>query len=290
MGAVVAVLGAGGTMGAAMARNLLRAGFGVRAWNRTRERAEPLAGDGAEVLATPAEAARGAGLILTMLADGDAVVGVMEGPDGALAGAGRDTLWIQASTVGEAATERCAALAAEAGVGFVDSPVLGTKEPAEAGEVVVLASGPEHLRPRVAPVLEAIGRKTIWVGAAGGGTRLKLVTNSWVLAAVEATAETVALAEGLGIDPSLLFEAVEGGPLDMGYLRMKGAAMMRGDFAPSFQLSLAAKDARLVEQSAARRGLDLPLVEAVRRRLEQAVPEHGHEDVSATYATSAPSA
>ena len=281
MGAVVAVLGAGGTMGAAMARNLLRAGFGVRAWNRTRERAEPLAGDGAEVLATPAEAARGAGLILTMLADGDAVIGVMEG---------RDALWIQASTVGEAATERCAALAAEAGVGFVDSPVLGTKEPAEAGEVVVLASGPEHLRPRVAPVLEAIGRKTIWVGAAGGGTRLKLVTNSWVLAAVEATAETVALAEGLGIDPSLLFEAVEGGPLDMGYLRMKGAAMMRGDFAPSFQLSLAAKDARLVEQSAARRGLDLPLVEAIRRRLEQAVPEHGHEDVSATYATSAPSA
>ena len=90
------------------------------------------------------------------------------------------------------------------------------------------ASGPEHLRPRVAPVLDAIGRKTIWVGEAGEGTRLKLVTNSWVLAAVEATAETVALAEGLGIDPSLLFEAVEGGPLDMGYLRMKGAAMTQG--------------------------------------------------------------
>jgi 3-hydroxyisobutyrate dehydrogenase len=287
MGAVVAVLGAGGTMGAAMARNLLRAGLGVRAWNRTGARAGPLAGEGAEVAATPAEAARGAGLILTMLADGDAVVGAMEGPGGALAGAGEGAVWIQASTIGEAATERCGALADEAGVGFVDAPVLGTKQPAEAGELVVLASGPGDLRPRVAPVLDAIGRKTIWAGEAGEGTRLKLVTNSWVLAVVEATAETVALAEGLGVDPSLLYEAVEGGPLDMGYLRTKGAAMSQGDFAPSFRLSLAAKDARLVEASAVRRGLELPLVEAIRRRLEQAVPEHGHKDVSATYATSA---
>jgi 3-hydroxyisobutyrate dehydrogenase len=287
MGAVVAVLGAGGTMGAAMARNLLRAGLGVRAWNRTGERAEPLGGEGAAVAATPAEAARGAGLILTMLADGDAVVAAMEGPDGALAGAGEGAVWIQASTIGEAATERCAALAAEAGLGFADAPVLGTKEPAEAGELVVLASGPGDLRPRVAPVLDAIGRKTIWAGPAGEGTRLKLVTNSWVLAVVEATAETVALAEGLGVDPSLLYEAVEGGPLDMGYLRTKGAAMSQGDFAPSFRLSLAAKDARLVEASAAARDLDLPLVEAIRRRLEQAEPEHGHRDVSATYVTSA---
>jgi 3-hydroxyisobutyrate dehydrogenase len=169
--ATVAVLGAGGTMGGAMARNVMAAGMTVRAWNRTRERAEALAGDGAHLAATPAEAADGADVVLTMLADGDAVIGAMDGDDGALRAMADGAVWLQTSTIGEEATARCVALAEGAGVPFVDAPVLGTKAPAEQGALIVLASGPDAVRERVRPVLDAIGQRTMWVGDAGAGTR-----------------------------------------------------------------------------------------------------------------------
>ena len=250
-------------MGKAMARNVMAAGMAVRAWNRTRERAEDLAGEGARLAATPAEAADGADVVLTMLADGDAVVGAMDGDDGALAGAGDGTVWLQASTIGEAATARCAALARDAGVPFVDAPVLGTKQPAEQGALIVLASGPQGA-PRARASRARCDRSAHdVVGEAGAGTRLKLVTNAWILAVVEGAAEAVALAEGLGLDPGLLLEAVEGGPLDLPYLRTKAAAMRDRDFTPSFRLALAAKDAALVEEAADGHGMDLPLVGAI---------------------------
>ncbi len=277
----VAVLGAGGTMGFAMARNLARAGFTVRAWNRTREKAEPLSRDGAEVTDSAAEAAQGADVILTMLDDGEAVL--------AAAGealpqpAAEEVLWLQMSTIGERSTERCADLARERGVELVDAPVLGTKEPAEQGELVVLASGPERCRERLEPLFAAVGKRTMWVGEAGSGSRLKVATNSWIVTVVEGCAETLALAQGMGLDPQLVLDAVQGGPLDLPYLQMKGKAMIEREFEPSFKLSLAAKDAGLVEQSAEDHGIDLPLVATIRRRLEEGVAEHGEQDLSATY-------
>jgi len=284
----VTVLGAGGTMGFAMARNLARAGCRVRAWNRTRARAAPLEQDGAIVCDSPAEAAEGADVLLTMLSDGDAVIDAVDGERGAFSRIGEDVVWLQASTIGEAATERCAELARRAGVAFVDAPVLGTKQPAEAGELIVLASGPDETRARVQPLLDIVGRRTLWLGAAGRGTLLKLVVNSWIVSVVEGGAETLALAEGLGVEPQAFFDAIEGGTLDLPYLRLKGRAMAQRDFTPSFRLALAAKDAALVEEAAQRRGLDLPVVAAIRRRLDEGVAEHGDEDLSATYLTSAP--
>jgi 3-hydroxyisobutyrate dehydrogenase len=284
----VAVLGAGGTMGFAMARNLARAGHQVRAWNRSQEKAEPLGDEGAQVLGTAAEAVEGAEVILTMLADGDAVIECMTGENGALSGqVADDAMWLQMSTVGEEATERCAELAREHELEFVDSPVLGTKQPAEEGTLVILASGPDHVHERLARVLDAVGQRTMWVGSAGNGTKLKLATNSWLLAIVEGAAETLALAEGMGIDPQLVLDAVDGGPLDMPYLKLKGKAMLRREFEPSFTLKLATKDAGLVEAAARAHGLDLPVVQAIRRRMQEAVPEHGDEDLSATFLTSA---
>ncbi len=288
----VAVLGAGGVMGFAMARNLVQAGFDVRAWNRSREKAEPLSGDGATVTASAARAADGADVVLTMLSDVDAVLDAMEGEEGALSAELPEGLvWLQMSTVGESGTERCCEVAAEHGIAFVDAPVLGTKQPAEEGKLVVLASGPDELRSRVEGIFDAIGHRTMWIASEPGmGTRLKLATNSWVLAVVEAGAETFALAEGMGIDPQLILQAIDGGALDLPYLRMKGQSMIKREFAPSFRLALAAKDAALVEDSAERHHLDLPLMRAIRRRLEEGVPEHGEEDMSATFLTSAPSA
>jgi 3-hydroxyisobutyrate dehydrogenase len=275
-------------MGFPMARNMVRAGLPVRAWNRTRDKAEPLASDGAYVADTPAEAVYGAGIVVTMLSDGAAVLDAMEA---ALRGidliADPHVIWLQMSTIGEAATRRCESFAKSQGIVFVDAPVLGTREPAEQGTLVVLESGPEEATPRVQPVFDAIGERTIRAGQAGAGTRLKSVANSWVLAVAEAGAETIALAEGLGVDPDLFFKAIEGGPLDLPYLRTKGAAITSGDFSPSFRLTLAAKDASLISESALRHGLDLPVIEAIADRLSEAAVDYGDEDLSATYLTSA---
>ena len=285
----IAVLGAGGTMGFAMTQALLRSGFRVRAWNRSFEKMEPLAAAGAELIGTPAGAAAdGADTILTMVDDADAVIDVMDGTDGALSTAAGDALWLQTSTIGEDGTARCEAIAEEHGLGFVDAPVLGTKQPAEEGALVVLASGADELRERAQPVFDAIGARTLWVGEAGTGTRLKLVANTWIVSVVESVAETVALAQGLGLDPELMFDAVADGPLDMGYLRAKGRAMIDRNFEPSFSLRLAAKDARLVEESAGRRGMELPLLTAVRRQLDAGVDEHGDADISAAFLGVAP--
>jgi 3-hydroxyisobutyrate dehydrogenase len=296
----VAVLGAGGTMGFPIARNIARAGMPVRAWNRSREKAEPLAEDGAYIADNPADAARGAGIVVTMLADEDAVLGSMDGPGGALRVMSGEVvqtgspsgqahpIWVQMSTVGEAATTRFAELANRAGVGFVDAPVLGTREPAEQRKLVVLESGPEEARPRIQPLFGAIGHRTIRAGEAGAGSRLKLVTNSWVVAVVEVGAETIALAEGLGLDPGLFFRALDGGMLDLPYLRMKGRAMIERDFTPLFRLALAAKDASLVVAAAEAHHLHLPVLEAIAQRLAEGAKEHGEKDFSATYLTSTP--
>ena len=228
-------------------------------WNRTIERAEPLADAGAEVARSPAAAADGADLIVSMLSDADAVLAVMDGDDGALAGARDRAIWVRASTIGIDGTDRCLELAERRGVTLVDSPVLGTRQPAENGELVVLASGPEEARERCDPFFDAIGQRTLWLGAAGRGTRLKLVVNSWLVAVLEGLAETVALTEGLGIDPELFLEAIAGGGLDLPYAHLKGKAMIERSFGPAFMLRLAAKDARLVVDAAERHGLDLPL-------------------------------
>jgi 3-hydroxyisobutyrate dehydrogenase len=270
----IAVLGTG-TIGLPVARNLARAGFDVRAWNRTPERAEPLVADDVALKGTAADAVADADVLITCLADGPAVEEVME--DAAPA-APSGALWIQSSTVGIAATERLSEVAAEHGLVFVDAPVLGTKEPAEKGELVVFASGREDARQRCQPIFDTIGKATRWVGEeAGAGQRFKLVVNTWLLAAVEGIAEAISLSRGLGLDPNEVLDALSGGPLDMPYLQLKGKVMIERSFEPSFKASLAEKDAALVLEAAERVELELPLVQAVHESFEQTV-ELGHAD------------
>jgi len=277
----VAVLGTG-IMGAPMARNLLAAGFPVRAWNRTADKAAPLADAGAVVAASPGEAAAGAQIVLTMLSDADAVI---DSVADALAG---PELWVQMSTIGLEGVERCAALAAERGVALVDAPVLGTRQPAEEGKLTVLASGPDELRDRVDPLFDAVGARTWWLGEAGAGQRLKLVANTWVLALVQGLAETVVLAEGLGVPPQSFLDVIAGGLMDCGYAQQKGRGMIERSFPPAFPLRLAAKDLRLIEEAAERHDLDVPLIEAIAARFAEGVSAgHGDLDMSATFLTGA---
>jgi 3-hydroxyisobutyrate dehydrogenase len=280
----VGVLGTG-IMGEPMARNLLRAGHDVVVWNRTREKAQPLAERGARVVSTPIDAVRDAATILTMLGDAAAVAeSVID--SGALAAMQPGALWIQSSTIGVPATERLAELAAERGIVFVDAPILGTKKPAEDAQLFMLASGPAEARARCEPVFEAISRGHVWLGDAGLGTRLKLVVNNWILCTIENIAETFVLAEGLGIDPRHFLEAIAGGAMDMQYAHLKGEAILNEEFPPSFPLKHARKDVALILEAAGE--LELPLVRATLEQFDRALElGHGDEDMSAVYYASA---
>ena len=276
----VALLGTG-TMGTGMARNILRAGLPLRVWNRTTAKARPLADEGAEVAESPADAVRGADVVVTMLFDTDSVLDALEqARDGLATG----TVLLQQSTVGVEGNERVAAFAGELGLVHVDAPVLGTKKPAEDGALVVLASGPDDARDRVAPVLEAVGSRTVWAGEAGQGTRLKLVANSWVLTVVEGIAESLALAKALGVEGTAFLDVVKGGAMDAPYVQLKGKAMLDGEFAPAFGLDGAAKDAGLIVDAARAAGADLGVLEAVQAHYARALAAgHGDQDLSATY-------
>jgi 3-hydroxyisobutyrate dehydrogenase len=275
----LALLGTG-TMGAGMARNLAAAGLDLHVWNRSPERAAALS-DVATVAPTAAEAVAGADVVLTMLYDADSVLDVVAGLRGDLA---PGTIWVQQSTIGVDGTDRAIALAADLGVVLVDAPVLGTRKPAEDGTLVVLASGPDEIRDQVAPVFDAVGGRTMWVGPAGAGTRLKLAANAWVLTVVEGLADSLALTRDLGLDPRLFLEAVRGSAVEAPYLPLKGAAMLDGALDPSFALEGAVKDADLVLAAAAAVGTDLGLLPGVRAHLARGVAAgHGDLDMAATW-------
>jgi 3-hydroxyisobutyrate dehydrogenase len=266
----VAVLGTG-IMGAAMARNIAAAGHEVRVWNRTRERAEAT---GLPVAASPQEAVLDADVVVTMLRDLDAVRETMDGVDLG------DAAWMQSSTVGLGVEELGGAL--------VDAPVLGTRKPAEEGALTVFLSGPGDLRERVRPVADAVAAKVVDLGdRIGDATRFKLVMNTWVLLLTEAVAELLAFADAAGLDPGRVLESLAGGPLDSGYLQLKGAAIVEEAFDPQFKLETALKDVGLVRELAERSGVELPAVEAAERQFARSVElGHGDEDMAATwYAT-----
>lgn len=281
----VAVLGTG-AMGAGMARNIAGAGIGTAAWNRTRERAEPLAEDGIEVCSSPREAAEGADAVITMLPDGD-VVGEVMGGDvlDALAEGG---VWIQMSTVGAEWADRLAAAAERAGRALIDAPVSGTKQPAEQGELVVLVSGPGPAVERCRPIFEAVGSRTVELGPEpGAASRMKVAINAWLLALTSGLAEAIALSESMGLEPEAFLGAIEGGPLDTPYARLKGASMTSRDFSPAFGLALASKDARLALEAAEAGGIPVAGLEAIAGKYREAEDMGlGEQDVAAVYEVS----
>jgi 3-hydroxyisobutyrate dehydrogenase len=281
----VAVLGTG-LMGAPMARNIAAAGHEVRAWNRSADKSRPLAEDGIAVAEEAAEAIEGAEVVVTMLADGQAVRAVMEPLAERLDGA----VWAQMSTVGLEATNALVSLAERAGVPIVDAPVLGTRQPAEQGKLTVLAAGPPEARERCAPVFDAVGATTVELGdEPGPATRMKLVLNAWLLALVGGLSESVALAEGLGVDPATFLDIIDGGPLGPPYAKMKGTMMIERSYEPSFSLALAAKDAGLALAAAQEAGLELPVLRAIRAQLERGVEQgHGEDDMAAAVEASRP--
>jgi 3-hydroxyisobutyrate dehydrogenase len=276
----VAVIG-NGIMGSAMARNLLKAGLGVDVWDRTPERAERLAEAGAVAHASPAEAVTQAAVVITMLPDGPVVTSVAV-DQGMLDGIASGAVWAQMGTIGVSAIEQLAATAASRrpDVTFVDAPVSGTRQPAEAGQLLILASGPQEARPALAPVFGAIGARTLWLGEAGAGSRLKLVLNTWLAFLLEGIAESAALADRLGVPHDAFRDASHGGPLDAPLALLKLAKIDAGDESPDFSLQWATKDVDLAVTEAGEQ--TLPVAAAIDRRWHDLIEAGlGAADVSA---------
>ena len=254
-------------MGGPIARNLARAGHEVRAWNRTREKAEGL---GAEVADSPAGAVAGVEAVVTMLADGAAVEASVPALDPSI-------VWVQMSTIGVGDTARFAARHER----FVDAPVLGSKPQAESGELLVLAAG----RERPEELFDAIAGRVMWLAdEPGAGTRLKLAINLWIMNLVGNLVESFALAEALGVDPRRLLEAIEGRAMDTPYAHLKGEKILSGDFSAAFALKHAAKDVRLALEAAREAGIELALGSATLGHFERAIElGHGDEDTAAAW-------
>ncbi|MGH9076723.1 MAG: NAD(P)-dependent oxidoreductase [Acidimicrobiales bacterium] len=275
-----AVLGTG-AMGSGMARSLRRRGMDVTVWNRTPARADPLAGEGITVAGSVAQAVAGAGAVVTMLFDATAVLDVAaQIRDGLEAG----SVWLQCSTIGPAGMAEV--VAATGSEGLVDAPVLGTKGPAESGTLTVLVSGDRVLVDRAGPVLDAVGTRTIHAGERiGEASALKLACNAWIATITAATGQSLALASGLGVDASLFLDAIRDTPADSPYAQVKGAAMARGDYTPSFGVDGLVKDIDLMVAAAAGTGCSTYLLEAVRALYARASEGgHGSDDIAAVRA------
>lgn len=277
----VTVLGTG-AMGAGMARSLLREGIAVTVWNRTAQRSESLSGDGAVVALDPVEAVADADVVVAMLFDTAATLEVMAL---VLPAMKDNAVFLQCATVGVEGAARTASLAAEQGVAFLDSPVLGTKAPAEQGKLVILASGDPALRDRVMPAFDAMGAKTIWVGDEPGlGSRLKLVCNAWISAMAAAIGQSFALANGLGLDQQLMLDALDGAAADSPFLQAKGKAILESSYAPQFSVDGVRKDTGLITDALAASGLSTVLVDGVRGAFDAASEGgHGDDDMAAVY-------
>ncbi len=241
----LAVLGLG-TMGSGMASSALRAGIPLVVWNREPEASHAFAERGAEVAPTAADAVRDADVVITMVTDAKAITYIALDL-GVLDALRTKAVWAQMSTIGVEATEEIASLVAKrrTDVSFLDAPVSGSKGPAEQGKLTIFASGPEEVRPKVEPVFAAIGQRTLWLGPAGAGSRMKLVNNTLLAFGAEGVANSLALAHRLGLETSRVLEAFEGGPLLSPWEAAKIRRIDAGDYSPEFPLRLALKDVDL---------------------------------------------
>jgi 3-hydroxyisobutyrate dehydrogenase len=275
----ITVLGTG-TMGSPIAANLCRAGFATTVWDREPANSTPLAKLGATVASSPVEAVAGADAVITMLPNLDAVMSVFD-EQGTLEGLAPGAIWVQMGTLGVAAIDRLLALRAERrpDVSFVDAPVSGSKGPAEQGELLILASGPRGIETKLEGVFDVLGRRTMWLGEAGRGTRLKLVLNTWIAFLMEGLAETVTLADGLGVPHAELADALEGGPLAAPQAIAKLRKIDAGDYDPEFALAWALKDVDLALESVLEH---LPALAAIGEQWHRATADgYGGLDISA---------
>jgi len=270
-----------GTMGTPMARNLLNAGFEVTVHNRTRQKEEPLAAAGAKRADGPAEAARDADVVVTIVSDTPDVEQVLFGEDGVAAGARPGTLVCDMSTISADATRDYGVRLAELGIGMIDAPVSGGSEGAEKGTLTIMCGGEAADVERARPVLQALGSKITHIGPLGSGQLTKAVNQIMIAGYFEAVAEGLVFAMKAGLDTGKVLEAISAGMARSAVLEMRASNILNDTYPLGFKLSLHLKDLGIALETAKRNGVDLPVAEMVRKIEEKLAGEHGDEDVSA---------
>lgn len=276
----IALLGTG-IMGSGMVRSLRRAGLPVTVWNRTASKAEALRSTGATVARTPEEAVASADVVITMVFDTAAVNEVMAR---ALPAIRPNAVWMQSATVGLDGVRDLSAKANRS-ITYVDTPVLGSKDAAEGGGLIVVAAGAAPAKAVLQPVFDAVGDRVIDAGAEpGGAQRLKMVVQSWAMTITGATGQAIALAANLGIDPNSFLDAIKGGSQDCGYAHIKGETIMKGDFSPAFTVEGAVKDTALIQAAMKESGTDDRIMQALNADYrEVAAAGHLKDDMAAVF-------
>jgi 3-hydroxyisobutyrate dehydrogenase-like beta-hydroxyacid dehydrogenase len=254
----VAVLGVG-NMGSAMARRLAGKGFEVVLYNRTRDRADALAADiGARVVTSPAEAARTADVLITMVADDDALRRLCSSDDGIVAGAQPGNVTLQTSTVLPDTVRDLGETFAGRGLAFLDAPVSGSVTTAASGELTLMVGGATKDLERARPVLEAIGKRIFHIGDVGAAAAVKLAVNDIILALDVAIAEALVLAEAAGVDRAVAYDVFAGGAAGAPFVQYKRAAFVDPESVPpAFSFELAQKDMSLILALAERTGVPM---------------------------------
>ncbi len=258
---VVGLIGLG-LMGKPMGRNLLKAGFPLVVWNRTKERADDLVREGARWAATPRDTASQANVLITIVSDPPAVEQVLWGEAGAFEGLRRGSVYIDSSTVSPDLARRAAGACSERGVEFLDAPVTGGTWGAEKGELVFMIGGKQETLDRVKPVLEAVGKRFFLLGPNGAGQTVKLAMNLLLALQVEALAESLAIVTKAGLPGERLIEVMQSSMARAAVLDVKAPYMLKNDYPPSFPLRLMHKDVRLAVELARKEGVRLPAGEA----------------------------
>ena len=272
-----------GIMGGPMAANLVRAGFELFVYTRTREKAERFAAEhGGHAAASPAEAARGAGTAVSMVPDTPEVEAVLLADDGAAAGMKEGDLCIDMSTIAPTATRAIGDRLGERGIALLDAPVTGSRPKAEDGSLTIMVGGEDGAFDRALPLFEAMGELVVHVGPRGHGEMVKLINN--VLAAVNAAAlgEGLSLARAAGLDTDKLRQVIASGAGASTMLELKAEPMLEGDFEALFKLEHMLKDVRHCLAEARALGLDLELAGTAERLYSAAADGgHGEDDFAA---------
>jgi 3-hydroxyisobutyrate dehydrogenase len=266
-----------GTMGAAMAANLRRAGYEVTVWNRTPGRAASVTALGAREAATPAEAAGDADIIVTCVSDTPDVEAVLFGHQGIAEGLAAGSLVIDCSTISPSATSGFAARLAEAGIAFVDAPVSGGSEGARQATLTIFVGGEPAAVERARPVLEAMGKTITHFGPAGSGQAVKAVNQVVISGVYLAVAEGMVLAMRAGLDPEAVVSALGGGVAGSWILANRSGKMIRNDYPLGFRTSLHLKDLTIALELARTLGVTLP-VTALAAQLEAGLVARGYGD------------
>lgn len=270
-----------GIMGSSFASNLLSRGYNIHLYNRTKEKAQPFLEKGAIFHPTPKALAAGSDIIMTSLTDEAAIDAVIYGEEGMLSGAKKGSLWIDLTTIDPSASIKHSEAAKQAGLERLDTPVVGSKDLALKGELIILAGGNQEIFKKYEKFLSEIGKTVIYLGEDGNGHKMKLVINLHLGLLAETFSEALAFSQKLGFDPKTFVETINNTPHKNYFSLNKGSKIVEGDFEPAFSLNNLFKDLKLVEKQMIKTGAILPMTSVAIEEYSKLIQKgEGQKDIS----------